>query len=90
MIIFENKIKIFIYFFIKSNKKNNSVGPEKKQNENNKDGEINIPVDVPNSELSYRRINTRLIGPARVYHFYNAPIIKFVNHFVKYLLKYYV
>lgn len=58
----------------------NSVWPEKKTK--SEDPNAPSPPNIPNSDLSYRCINYRIKGLGRIYHFHNAPIIKFVNHFV--------
>ena len=38
--------------------------------------------NVPNEELNYRSTKYKLKGFNRVYAYYNAPIVKFLNHFV--------
>lgn len=53
-----------------------------------KENSIDDPNDfsqienIPNEELSYRSINFRVTGVDRLYSYFNAPIIKFLNHFV--------
>lgn len=51
---------------------------------------------IPNRELSYRQTNCKLTGIDRIYSYFSAPIIKFLNHlvnknfnFFKKLLKYF-
>ena len=38
--------------------------------------------NVPNEELNYRTTKYKLKGFNRVYAYYSAPIVKFLNHFV--------
>ena len=57
--------------------------PEKKGAEKVKNEDGISQLNVPNNDLSHRCTNYRLKGLFRVYHFHNAPIIKFVNHFVR-------
>ena len=44
--------------------------------------------NVPNDELSFRSTKKKIKGWNRVYSFYNAPIVKFINHFVISLIVY--
>ena len=62
----------------------NSVHPAEDVEKQNKvnEGEVSIP----NEDLSFRDVNIKLRGIYRIIAFFNAPIIKFFNHFVSFHL----
>ncbi len=39
-------------------------------------------LPVPNEELSFRNLSVRIRGLHRLHSYFDAPIIKFLNHFV--------
>lgn len=60
-------------------------GSKEKTQINDDPNDFSQYYNIPNEELSYRCTNIRLKGLNRIYSYFNAPIIKFLNHFVKLL-----
>ena len=38
--------------------------------------------NIPNEELNYRKIKIKVKGLNRIYTYFSAPVVKFLNHFV--------
>ncbi|CAF0775680.1 unnamed protein product [Brachionus calyciflorus] len=74
----------------KSSKLSISIHPTKskvyEKNSYLPDEFLNLHENIPNKELSYRQINIKLSGLDRIYSYFNAPIVKFLNHLIFYVL----
>ncbi len=50
------------------------------------DGELidmNEIPNIPNEDLNYRKTKNKVKGLSRIYSYFNAPVVKFLNHFVR-------
>jgi hypothetical protein len=65
----------------KNNKKNGNQ-QEKITIINHVAGDSSKELAVPNEELSFRNLSVRITGIRRLHSYFDAPIIKFLNHFV--------
>ncbi len=65
----------------------NSVYPSDQASKSQKDfidEDLEQFLSIPNEDLSYRNTKYKLNGMSRIFGFYNAPIVKFMNHFVSF------
>lgn len=73
------------YVDINYSSQRNTIWPANELNKSKKDDsgqQTHQLLNIPNKELTYRSTKPRLKGPRRIFSYYNAPIIKFFNHFV--------